>query len=67
MSGFGAPKAQGKMAAACGVKCARCGEAIETIQPSPLPMMFSVPCRKCGHRGIYDKQQVRDLSKMKKD
>ena len=40
------------------VACERCGTPIQIRQPNMVSLEFSVPCPKCGHRGIYFKRMI---------
>jgi hypothetical protein len=40
------------------VVCERCGSPITVERAHSVSVEFSVPCRKCGHRGIYFKRMI---------
>ena len=41
------------------VDCQKCNTAIQVDKPASVAMEFSVPCPKCGHRGMYFKRMMR--------
>ncbi len=40
------------------VECEKCHSPIQIRQPGMVSVEFSVPCPKCGHRGIYFKRMI---------
>ena len=40
------------------VNCEKCRSPIQIRQPNMVSLEFSVPCQKCGHRGIYYKRMI---------
>lgn len=40
------------------VACDKCTTPIQIRQPNMVSVEFSVPCTKCGHRGIYFKRMI---------
>ena len=40
------------------VSCEKCSSLIAVHQPNNVSVEFSVPCTKCGHRGIYFKRML---------
>ncbi len=40
------------------VECEKCRSPIQIRQPGMVSVEFSVPCPKCGHRGIYFKRMI---------
>ena len=40
------------------VSCENCDALIAVNQPNNVSIEFSVPCTKCGHRGIYFKRML---------
>ena len=52
-------QSQGRSPAEHGVvACEKCGSPIQIERPHSVSVEFSVPCRKCGHRGIYFKRMI---------
>jgi len=41
------------------VDCLKCNTPIFIAKPGSVAMEFSVPCPKCGHRGMYFKRMMR--------
>lgn len=41
------------------VECQKCHSPIFVDKPGNVAVEFSVPCRKCGHRGMYFKRMMR--------
>lgn len=41
------------------VDCLKCHSPIYIDKPGSVAMEFSVPCPKCGHRGMYFKRMMR--------
>lgn len=41
------------------VDCLKCNSPIFIAKPASVAMEFSVPCQKCGHRGMYFKRMMR--------
>ena len=41
------------------VDCLKCNAPIFIDKPSSVAIEFSVPCPKCGHRGMYFKRMMR--------
>lgn len=41
------------------VDCHKCHSPIFIDKPGQVAVEFSVPCPKCGHRGMYFKRMVR--------
>lgn len=42
------------------VDCHKCHSPIFIDKPGNVALEFSVPCAKCGHRGMYFKRMIRD-------
>jgi hypothetical protein len=40
------------------VSCEKCNSPIAVQRPNNVSIEFSVPCTKCGHRGIYFKRML---------
>ena len=40
------------------VACEKCATPIQVRRPNMVSVEFSVPCPKCGHRGIYFKRMI---------
>jgi hypothetical protein len=40
------------------VTCEKCRSPIYVNQPGMVSLEFCVPCRTCGHRGIYYKRML---------
>ncbi|MBI1202343.1 MAG: hypothetical protein GC182_07515 [Rhodopseudomonas sp.] len=40
------------------VKCEKCQSPIVVNRPDQVSVEFSVPCKRCGHRGIYFKRML---------
>jgi hypothetical protein len=40
------------------VSCEKCNSPIAVQHPNNVSIEFSVPCTKCGHRGIYFKRML---------
>ncbi|MDO9412130.1 MAG: hypothetical protein Q7T81_06110 [Pseudolabrys sp.] len=40
------------------VECEKCQSPIVIRQPNMVGVEFSVPCQKCGHRGMYFKRMI---------
>jgi hypothetical protein len=40
------------------VECEKCRTPIYIRQPGMVSIEFSVPCPKCGHRGMYFKRMI---------
>lgn len=40
------------------VHCLKCNAPIYIGKPSSVAVEFSVPCPKCGHRGMYFKRMM---------
>jgi hypothetical protein len=40
------------------VACEKCGSPIHIERPHAVSVEFSVPCQRCGHRGIYFKRMI---------
>lgn len=40
------------------VVCEKCHAPILIEKPGSVAIEFSVPCKKCGHRGIYFKRMI---------
>ena len=41
------------------VDCLKCHSPIFVDKPGNVAIEFSVPCAKCGHRGMYFKRMMR--------
>lgn len=41
------------------VDCFKCSKPIYIDKPGAVATEFSVPCTKCGHRGMYFKRMIR--------
>jgi DNA-directed RNA polymerase subunit RPC12/RpoP len=41
------------------VDCLKCSKPIYIDKPGSVATEFSVPCPKCGHRGMYFKRMMR--------
>lgn len=41
------------------VDCLKCHSPIVIEKPGNVAIEFSVPCPKCGHRGMYFKRMIR--------
>jgi len=41
------------------VDCFKCNSPIFVDRPGNVAVEFSVPCPKCGHRGMYFKRMIR--------
>lgn len=41
------------------VECEKCHGPIYVNRPHAVSVEFSVPCNRCGHRGIYFKRMLR--------
>jgi len=41
------------------VDCFKCNSPISIDKPGNVAIEFSVPCPKCGHRGMYFKRMIR--------
>lgn len=42
------------------VDCQKCNSPIFIDKPGNVAVEFSVPCQKCGHRGMYFKRMMRN-------
>lgn len=40
------------------VECEKCDTPIYVDHPNNVSIEFSVPCPRCGHRGIYFKRMI---------
>ena len=40
------------------IECEKCHSPIQIRQPNMVSVEFSVPCPKCGHRGMYFKRMI---------
>ena len=40
------------------VNCEKCQSPIQIRQPTMVSVEFSVRCKKCDHRGIYNKRMI---------
>lgn len=40
------------------VDCGKCKSRITIDKPGNVAVEFSVPCPKCGHRGMYFKRMI---------
>jgi ssDNA-binding Zn-finger/Zn-ribbon topoisomerase 1 len=40
------------------VECEKCASPIVVHRPNNVSVEFSVPCPKCGHRGMYFKRML---------
>jgi len=41
------------------VDCFKCNTPISIDKPGNVALEFSLPCPKCGHRGMYFKRMIR--------